>query len=268
MGPSLDPTLDDVPVTRAGAFEAWVEALRARHMEALTFTEIRKGVVALSRIYVEERNRIGNNVFDGAGKRAAFACFYSPLHYLLVRHIVEELGAHNPPPSRIVDLGCGLMAASAAWAHTCDRESKLVGVDLSAWAVAEARSSLGPLGLRAKLIQGRIDKAPVPRRKEALVAAFAVNELAEDARERLLRRLVDSRQRGASVLIIEPIARRANRWWEEWSNVFTAQGGQADEWRFPVELPQFVAELDRASGLNHRELSGRSLFLSPSQTPC
>ena len=42
------------------AFLSWLETLRARELERLTFQEIRKGVVALSRIYVEERGRLGN----------------------------------------------------------------------------------------------------------------------------------------------------------------------------------------------------------------
>ncbi len=251
---------------RDKAFEDWVDGLRERHTEALTFKEIRKGVVALSRIYVEERSRIGGNVFAGAGKRAAFACFYSPLHYLLLHHIVTALGAHEPPPSRIVDLGCGLLPAGAAWARAAGGRSEIVGVDQSAWALTEARASLGALGLRARLVKKRIDEAPLPGRGEALVAAFAVNELSDDdgARKRLLERFVSSTQRGATILIVEPMARRAARWWDEWSEVLATEGaerGRSDEWRFSVELPAFVSELDRASGLNHRELSGRSLFV-------
>ena len=262
--------------TRDEAFEAWVDGLRRRHTKTLTFPEIRKGVVALSRIYVEERNRIGSNVFAGAGKRAAFACFYSPLHYLLVHHIVTALGAHQPPPSRIVDLGCGLLPAGAAWARAAGGRSEIVGVDQSAWALAEARASLGALGLRARLLKKRINEAPLPGRGEALVAAFAVNELSDDdeaTRKRLLERFVRSTRRGATVLIVEPMARRATRWWDEWSEVLATEGaeraeraeraekGCSDEWRFSVELPAFVSELDRASGLNHHELSGRSLFV-------
>ena len=90
------------------AFLSWLETLQARELERLTFQEIRKGVTALSRIYVQERARLGKAVFDGAGKRAAFASFYTPLHYLLVRAIVLELGAESPPPTNILDLGCGL----------------------------------------------------------------------------------------------------------------------------------------------------------------
>jgi len=249
--------------THDQAFDDWVDGLRKRHTDALTFKEIRKGVVALSRIYVEERNRIGGNVFAGAGKRAAFACFYSPLHYLLVHHIVTALGAHEPPPSRIVDLGCGLLPAGAAWARAAGGRADIVGVDQSSWALAEARASLGALGLRARLLKKSIDDAPQPQRGEALVAAFAVNELSDEdgARTKLLERLVSSTRRGATVLIVEPIARRQASWWTEWKDVVTAEGGRADEWRFGVELPAFVAELDRASGLDHRELSGRSLLV-------
>jgi hypothetical protein len=38
-------------------------------------------------------------------------------------------------------------------------------------------------------------------------------------------------------------------------------GGRADEWRFRAELPPIVAKLDRAAGLDHRELTARSLWI-------
>ena len=111
------------------AFSSWLETLRARELERLTFQEIRKGVVALSRIYVQERGRLGKAVFDGAGKRAAFACYYTPLHFLLVRAIVLELGAESPPPATVLDLGCGLGAAGAAWALAAGGSPFVVGVE-------------------------------------------------------------------------------------------------------------------------------------------
>ena len=52
----------------------------------------------------------------GAGKRAAFALFYSPLHFVLTGHVVRELDAARPAPRKILDLGCGTGAAGAAWA--------------------------------------------------------------------------------------------------------------------------------------------------------
>jgi hypothetical protein len=68
-------------------------------------------------------------------------------------------------------------------------------------------------------------------------------------------------QAGAPVLIIEPIARRISPWWEEWARDWEDAGGRADEWRFQVDLPERLALMDRAAGLNHRELKGRSLWL-------
>ena len=67
-------------------------------------------------------------------------------------------------------------------------------------------------------------------------------------------------ERGAPVLSVEPIAKKLSPWWEEWADSFTAAGGRSDEWRFPVDLPERLALMDKAAGLNHRELTGRSLW--------
>jgi hypothetical protein len=40
-------------------------------------------------------------------------------------------------------------------------------------------------------------------------------------------------------------------------------GGRADEWRFPATLPESVARLGRAAGLDYRELTARSLWIAP-----
>ena len=247
------------------AFSSWLETLRARELERLTFQEVRKGVVALSRIYVEERARLGKAVFDGAGKRAAFACFYTPLHFLLVRAIVVELGAESPPPATVLDLGCGLGAAGAAWALAAGRSPFVVGVERQKWAAKEARRSFKTLRLKGRVLNKAIEYAEAEaanaKRGQAVLAAFAVNELEDAARNTLLEKLLLSRH---PVLIVEPIARRVHPWWTSWRAAFEERGGRADEWRFPVELPDWLAELDHASGLDHRELTGKSLFFSTS----
>ena len=61
--------------------------------------------------------------------------------------------------------------------------------------------------------------------------------------------------------VIEPIARRLTSWWDEWAREWKAAGGREDEWRFAVELPDRLALMDKAAGLDHRELTGRSLWL-------
>ena len=93
------------------------------------------------------------------------------------------------------------------------------------------------------------------------MSAFTVNELEDAARTRLLATLRDATTRGVRVLIVEPLARRALTWWDEWAAAFKAAGGREDEWRFEAALPQSVAELGRAAGLDPRTLGGRSLFV-------
>jgi hypothetical protein len=245
----------------------WVDALKARHLESLTFTELRKSIVALSRIYVQARSRLDSGgALDGAGKRAAFACFYTPLHFLAVREIVNRLEANAAVSKRIVDLGCGLAAAGAAWATLCARQPAVIGYDVHSWAVSEARHTLSHFGLAGKILRRAIADAPSVRGGDAIVAAFAVNELSQGERAALLRRLLVAHVRGASVLVIEPISRRISPWWDEWREAAGSTGGRDDEWRLAVSLPPFLAELDRASGLDHSELTARSLFWSQSLT--
>ena len=103
-------------------FDAWLAALEARHLADLTFPEVSRALRALSSTYVERRERLGEGAaLAGAGKRAAFALFYAPLHYLLVREIVRALPAATTGPATLVDLGCGTGAAGAAWASASAR---------------------------------------------------------------------------------------------------------------------------------------------------
>jgi SAM-dependent methyltransferase len=236
-----------------------VDALQRRHRETLTFAEVRKGLQALSSLYVERRQKIaGGAALEGNGKRAAFALYYGPAHFLLVRAIVRALGAASAPVRTIVDLGCGTGAAGAAWA--LQTGAAVEGVDRSGWAVDEARWTLARLRVRGTAKKGDLATAVLPAPPAAIVSAFTVNELEETVRARLLAALRDANARGVHVLIVEPLARRALTWWDEWAAVFVAAGGRQDEWRFEAELPSSVAELGRAAGLDPRTLGGRSLF--------
>ena len=95
----------------------------------------------------------------------------------------------------------------------------------------------------------------------AIMAAFILNELPEESRERWRSSMLLTAQRGFPVLVIEPIAKKLSPWWDDWSEDFKAAGGRSDEWRFPVTLPERLALMDKAAGLDHRELTGRSLWL-------
>jgi SAM-dependent methyltransferase len=222
---------------------------------------VSRALRALSSAYVERRVKLAAGAaLSGAGKRAAFALFYGPLHFLLVQHIVGNLPRASEAVPTVVDLGCGTGVAGAAWALAA--RSRVVGIDHHPWAVSEAAATYRAFGLRATIARGDAASAALPRGPVAAVAAFTLNEMADGARDALLARLSDRAGRGDRVLIVEPLAGFVAPWWNRWRGVFEHQGGRADEWRVRVELPAIVARLDRAAGLNHREITGRSLWIA------
>lgn len=240
----------------------WIEALPARHADDLTHAEVRRALQALSSLYVARRDRIRHGAtLDGAGKRAAFAMFYGPLHARVVTHIVRELGADTPAPREIVDLGCGTGVGGAAWAYAAGGGASVAGVDLHPWAVREAGWTYRKFRLRGRARRGSLVEWPLPGRNGAVVAAYAVNELADPDRDRLLPRLLDAARRGSRILVVEPVARKPVPWWPSWAQAFGDAGGRDDAWRFPADLPDDVAELGQSAGLDHRTLTARSLFL-------
>jgi len=246
----------------APALELWLEKLSARHLADLSFPEVRRGLQALSSLYVERRGRLGSGAaLDGRGKRAAFALYYGPLHFLAVGAVVEALGAATPPPTTLVDLGCGTGAAGAAWAVAAGGTAKLEGVDKSPWAAAEARWSYQILGLNGRAHSGDVGLTRLPGAGGAIVAAYTVNELPEEVRKALLPRLLVAHRQGARVLIVEPIAQRQLGWWPAWQEAFLSAGGRGDEWRFALALPERVLALGRAAGLRPAKLAARSLWL-------
>jgi SAM-dependent methyltransferase len=254
-----DDAMNERPATHV---EAWYAALEARHLATLTFAEVRRALQALSSLYVLRPDRLGRGgALEGAGKRAAFALFYGPLHFLIVREIVRALKAVDPPPRRIVDLGCGTGAAGAAWAIEAPRRPALSGIDASGWTIGEAEWTARTLGLTATFRRGDLCRAPLGAAGEGIAVAYAANELDDPSRAELLRRLLAAHDKGSRVLVVEPISRRPVPFWPEWAAAFRAAGGRDDTWRFSAALPDRMRLLDKAAGLDHRELTARSLWL-------
>jgi SAM-dependent methyltransferase len=243
-------------------FDDWLKKLETRHLADLQFPEVTRALRALSSAYVERRGRLQEGAaLDGAGKRAAFALYYGPLHYLIVREVVRSLEANLDGHITLVDLGCGTGAAGAAWGSSGQRPRDVVGIDRHPWALDEAARTYREFDLKGRTRQGDFTVTAWPEGRAAIVGAFAVNELPAAARNRLLERLLDRGKRDAAVLIVEPLARFVAPWWKEWSAAFEQLHGRSDEWRFRIELPPMVAKLDRAAGLDHRELTARSLWV-------
>jgi SAM-dependent methyltransferase len=242
----------------------WLTALEERHLANLTFSETARALRALSSIYVERRERIAKrSVLDTAGKRAAYALFYSPLHFLTVQQIVRTLGVSETAVRHLVDLGCGAGAAGAAWATALSAPAHVTGIDTHPWSLAEAAFTYRTFGLRGDTRRGDAARLSLPRDCDAVVAGWMLNELTDAARGQVRTELLNAVARGVQVLIVEPIATRVSPWWPEWADAFQSRGGRADEWKFRVELPDLLKRFDRAAGLRHDELKARSLFVAP-----
>jgi hypothetical protein len=247
-------------------FHDWVDALEGRHLRTLTFQEVRRGVQALSRAYVEARGNRLRSALSGAGKRAAFAYFRGPLHFLTVREVIRQLGAGQPSLKRILDLGCGTGVGGAAWALETSPTPDLMGIERNRWAAGEARWTWRTLGLRGSVRTTDLESVPLPGRRSGILLAYTANELEDAARERLGERLLDAAGRGAAVLVVEPIARGLIPWWDDWTKRFKPTGGRVDRWRLPSSLPEKLLDMDRAAGLDHRELTARSMWI-PGDAP-
>jgi hypothetical protein len=253
-----------IPLSEVGGaeLEHWLQTLEERHLANLRFSEVTRALRAVSSGYVERRETLAaRSPFDGAGKRAAYALFYAPLHFLTVRAIVRSLDGAQDPIAHLADWGCGTGSAGAAWASAISPRPRISAVDVHPWALSEAAATYEEFGLDADVRRGDLIRSRVPVSVDALVAGWVANEVSAQIRKELLSRCLDLAARGTRVLVVEPIATSISPWWPEWAAAFQAAGGRADQWRFRMELPMLLRRLDKAAGMRHDELTARSLWL-------
>lgn len=244
--------------------QSWLDALDARHLSDLTPPEVARALRALSSCYVERRADLATGgALGSAGKRAAFSLFYAPLHFFTVERICEALALDRTAVSTITDLGCGTGVAGAAWALHATAAS-VSGFDRHPWAIREANWTFRQLAIKGRAVQQDLARVRLPGEPAAgIVAAYTINELPAPLRDLLRQRLLAAHGVGASILIVEPIARGVTPWWHGWEAAFLDAGGRTDEWRFPAVLPPRQRGLATAAGLAPRELTARSLFAGP-----
>lgn len=250
--------------SRDDRFTKWLSALEARHLADFRVPEVTRALRALSSTYVQRRQTLAAGAaLNTAGKRAAFALFYGPLHLLTIGQILRVIEAGVAPPSDIVDLGCGTGVGGAAWALCAGGTPRLTGIDRHGWAVEESRRTYRDFGLRGQARAGDLQRLPPIKPSSAVIAAYVLNELNDERRIPLERQLLDAAARGTRILIVEPIARPLTPWWDNTASRFKVLGGREDDWRFSVELPPLLRLLDKSAGLHHQELTARSLYLAP-----
>lgn len=140
-------------------FAEWLAALEQRHLASLRPSEVSRALRSLSTYYVERRTKLAQGAaLNTAGKRAAFALFYGPLHFLVTREIITAIERARYV-AQILDLGCGSGAAGAAWAMASGR-CTINGIDKHPWTVDEANWTYRQLGITGYAGQGDIARAP------------------------------------------------------------------------------------------------------------
>ncbi len=255
------PNLDD-------PFEAWVEALYTRHLKGLTHAEVSRALKALTQDYVQRRHRLHGKALDGRGKQAAFALYYGPRHFVVVREVLRALGPSaldfgKAKLPTIVDLGCGTGVGGAAWAMEAQAagvRASVIGVDLQPELLVEAVRTWRELGLRGGTLKCHLDQYRWPPPPVAVLAAFTLNELDDPDRERLWAHLTRQAEGGSHVLILEPLATGITPWWQEWARRVTDAGGRADEWHLETKLAERVRTMGKSAGLRPEKLGARTLY--------
>jgi hypothetical protein len=101
--------------------------------------------------------------------------------------------------------------------------------------------------------------------KLGLVCGWSLNELIPDKRQRAIDLLFEVAARGATAVVIEPIARRLVPWWDDFAHRAQSAGAVSQEWRFELAFPPALAELDEAAGFDREALTARSVTFAGTQ---
>ena len=241
----------------------WLTSLQARHLASLTHREVVRGLRAVSSSYVERRASAlaGGRVLDGAGKRAAFALYYGPLHLLATLHVLDALGAASHCAGwPVVDVGCGTGTVGAGAALALG-STDVHGIDVHPWALHEARHTYEALGLQGTVSRTSAGRLRRPTRPSLVVCGYVANELGDADRDHLGRTLAEAVRHGSCVLVMEPLARAAAPWWPQWTATLTDV--RLDEWKLQVTPPDITRALGASAGLTPTQVNVRTAWCAP-----
>jgi 2-polyprenyl-3-methyl-5-hydroxy-6-metoxy-1,4-benzoquinol methylase len=242
--------------------DRWMTRLEARHLANLQFAEVSRALRALSSAYVERRHTAiaAGRVLDSVGKRAAFALYYGPLHFVTTTRILEALDVPRDALRAlpILDLGCGSGAVGAAVANWTGTR-RIHGFDVHPWALDQARTTYASFGLDAAVTRASVARLHRPALPSFIVAGYVVNELPDSERELLRRTLIDAVRHGSRLLVIEPLSGQAAPWWPAWVDVFAPLGARADTWQLTIAPPELTIRLGKAAGLTPTSVKARTI---------
>ena len=135
----------------------------------------------------------------------------------------------------------------------------LTGLDRHPWAMDEARWTYRMVGLKGTA-RRRCRPSAAPRAWRRRDRCLCAQRITPDLRTRVQEQLLAAADRGARVLILEPsrepsplVGRR---------RLAGVEGrGTGGRMAIRARLPPLLQTLDKAAGLDHRELTVRSIWL-------
>ena len=244
--------------------DQWMTRIEARQLANLQFAEVSRALRALSSAYVERRHTAiaAGKTLDTAGKRAAFALYYGPLHFVTTMRILEalEVPMHSSAAQPVLDLGCGTGAAGAAVANWTGAR-RIHGIDVHPWTLDEARATYASFGLDSTITRASVARLRRPTSPSFIVASYVANELPDAERATLRDTLAEAVRRGSQLLVIEPLSGQAAPWWPEWAESFTRLGARADTWQLTISPPDLTMRLGKAAGLGATSVKARTLVV-------
>ena len=163
---------------------------------------------------------------------------------------------------------CGPGVVGAAAARWCGGV-RLVSSDRVGRHLEVAAWTARHFGLSARTSKATLPSALERVSGTALVTlGWVLNELSPNDRQATFDMLVRVVRKGAGVLVFAPLSLRASPWWPALTRSLRQARGAAileGEHRFAPERPQLIADLDRATRLNHATMGARVMFVPPAE---
>ncbi len=172
-------------------------------------------VIALSDGFTVQRTTAGAYASD-LKAWLAYGLFYFPQTYLRLRYILEEVRERGFPAAaapRVLDLGAGTGAATAAWLDAGGSSADLTLLDQSPVALSLARELLHEQrGVRPRTLNGDL-REPPEGPWDVVLVSYAFNEALAGATEReqaaWLGRVARRLAPGGLLVICEPLIETA-----------------------------------------------------------
>lgn len=243
----------------------WWAKLEAIHNESragLTRRAWHQAIQAASRNYTSQRQRLSQSVAPSPAIQLAQHGYYGVMHALIVQAIAAYFHIQQWPFQRLIDIGCNTGVAGLTLCAQLPTITSYIGLEPQRWAAKKAKQFQLACAIPGKIFSGT-GLTWQPQKGDLILLSFVLNEMTESQRKVLHSKLLHHLEKGAGILIIEPIARHITPWWDSWLQSFLpwsySQANLQKAW--PVQTPQMWFESHHGAGFHHQRWKARSLWI-------